>query len=186
MIELNYLLLYVSLLQVLTKKNGSLWHHLFHHYLNTCQWNFTNVYSNEICLRDKKQLLKYQLNNWAGCCTSVGLKLVVWYLLLENKNNNEKKSYLSRGLGWKWIHAKFWCTRFSNCIMQVLVMLNTNWWIPSQITTYLGKRDFVDHIEHIDPVGKSSLANNVVLYKRHCNQLELDKTVALFSRVNEN
>ena len=23
-----------------------------------------------------------------------------------------------------------------------------------QITTYLGKRDFVDHIEHIDPVGK--------------------------------
>ena len=78
----------------LLKKNGPLWHHLFHHYLNTCQWNFTNVYSNEICLRNKKQLLKYQLNNWAGCCTSVGLKLVVWYILLENKNNNEKKKLL--------------------------------------------------------------------------------------------
>ena len=29
--------------------------------------------------------------------------------------------------------------------------------IPSQITTYLGKRDFVDHIEHIDPVGELSI-----------------------------
>lgn len=26
--------------------------------------------------------------------------------------------------------------------------------VTPQITTYLGKRDFVDHIEHIDPVGK--------------------------------
>lgn len=24
-----------------------------------------------------------------------------------------------------------------------------------QITTYLGKRDFIDHINHIDPIGKS-------------------------------
>ena len=35
------------------------------------------------------------------------------------------------------------------------IYLCMNWF--QQITTYLGKRDFVDHLEHIDPVGKFSL-----------------------------
>lgn len=35
--------------------------------------------------------------------------------------------------------------------------------ISSQITTYLGKRDFVDHIDHIDPVGKLCLLDDFLL-----------------------
>lgn len=26
--------------------------------------------------------------------------------------------------------------------------------LPLQLTVYLGKRDFVDHLDHVDPVGK--------------------------------
>lgn len=28
--------------------------------------------------------------------------------------------------------------------------------IVLQVTVYLGKRDFVDHLDHVDPIGESS------------------------------
>lgn len=41
-----------------------------------------------------------------------------------------------------------------------------------QVTVYLGKRDFVDHLDHVDPVGESCLPVNYVCVGRGGNATE--------------
>ncbi len=41
-----------------------------------------------------------------------------------------------------------------------------------QITVYLGKRDFIDHLTHIDPIGRLlKVGYNVHVYKHTVNSL---------------
>lgn len=37
-----------------------------------------------------------------------------------------------------------------------------------QLTVYLGKRDFVDHLDHVDPVGESGLVCFGVFREHGC------------------
>ena len=50
------------------------------------------------------------------------------------------------------------CSTLHACVLLLLTFEPSS----LQITTYLGKRDFVDHIEHIDPVGKLQLHLDIV------------------------
>lgn len=39
-----------------------------------------------------------------------------------------------------------------------------------QLTVYLGKRDFVDHLDHVDPVGESAHLDTCCLNFNLCHQ----------------
>lgn len=72
---------------------------------------------------------------------------------------------------WMWKHICY-CNINSSCVRKVkncaengsgwisLELTSCDW--SSQVTVYLGKRDFVDHLDHVDPVGELNVESRLI------------------------